>query len=547
LIDHADPDVVFLNGKVVTLDAGGTITSSVAVKKGKVVCAGSDEEMRKCAGSTARIIDLHGKTMIPGFVDSHTHLGPASLSFRHYLDGRCPPNRSVKEILERIEERALHIPPGEWIVMNMNVFTNLKLKEKRFPTREELNRVAPRHPVLILASAHTQIANSCALNLAKITGRTSDPPGGKIERDAGGKPNGILRECRRLLPIPPFTFEEIKESLRTMTQEYWVRQGFTTAYTFVDHVDLRALQELRAAKSLPLRIQAMLLDDLNKHEMLEGVINLGLKTGFGDEWLKIGGVKVYTDGAFKGLSAATYEPYLNMDAKDFCGLFRRDPATFNEVVLKAHKAGMLVCIHAIGDRAQDLALDSCEYVLRVEPKPHRLRIEHFGNIMTNPERIGRAQNMGIIPITTVEWLYAYGDFIELYLGKKWESQSFVLRSMFDAGLIPANGSDCRGAEPFSINPFFNIWCAVTRQTFLGKTLNPGEAISVKEALKLYTTNAAYSGFEEKVKGSIEPGKLADLIVIDRDILTIPENDIKDIRVVMSVIDGRIVYESGSAG
>ena len=162
--------------------------------------------------------------------------------------------------------------------------------------------------------------------------------------------------------------------------------------------------------------------------------------------------------------------------------------------------------------------------------------------MTNLDRISRAKRLGVIPITTVEWLYEYGDFVEIYLGPKRKGQSFPLRSMLEAKLKVANSSDCAGTAPISVNPFFSIWCAVTRQTYFGNRLLPEQSIPVKEALRLYTTNAAYSGFEEDIKGSIEPGKLADLIVIDRDILTIPEDQIKDVKVDMTIIDGKIVYQ-----
>ena len=537
------PETVFFNGKIVTLDASDGIASAVALKGGLIAAVGSNEEVKRIAGSGARLIDLKGKTMLPGFIDAHTHLGPASFSFRYYVDARCPPNRSIGDILDRIRQRAVDLPEGEWIIANMNVFTDLKLAEKRFPTKQELDSVAPKHPVLILASAHTQIVNTCALKLAGVTHKTPDPAGGKIERDAAsGEATGLLRECRKILPIPPVSCDRIKESLKEMVPEYWVKQGFTTACTFVDSMEMRCYQDLLNEGSLPLRIHAMPLDDLKRHEFLEGMFSLGIRPGFGNDWLKIGAVKIYTDGAFKGLSAATYGPYLNIDTDHYCGLFRRDPSTLNDLVLRAHDAGVQICIHAIGEKAQDLALDAYEKALEKNPRPHRHRIEHLGNIMTHPERIRRARAMEILPITTTQWLYAYGDFIELYLGPERKKHSFVLRSMLDAGLRPANGSDCRGAEPLSINPFFNIWCAVTRQTFFGNRLLPEEAISVKEGLRLYTTSASYAGFEEDLKGSIEPGKLADMIVIDRDILAIPENQIKDIKVEMTVLDGKIVYQ-----
>lgn len=210
--------------------------------------------------------------------------------------------------------------------------------------------------------------------------------------------------------------------------------------------------------------------------------------------------------------------------------------------MKAHNGGLQLCIHAIGNKAQDWALDAYEDVFKVNLRYHRHRIEHFGNLMTSAERIHRANQLGIIPVTTVEWLYEEGDFIERYLGITRRDQFWPLRSMIDAGLKVANCSDTVGATPFSTNPFYSMWCAVTRQTYFGDRLVPDEAISVREALRIYTINAAYSGFEEDLKGSIEPGKLADLIVIDRDILTIPEDQIKDIKVDMAVIDGNIVYQ-----
>jgi predicted amidohydrolase YtcJ len=539
-------DTVFFNGKIVTLDSNDTIAKAVAVKDGRILAVGSDEEVKKAADSTTSLIDLGGKTMLPGFIDSHTHLGPASLNFRYNVDGRCPPNKSVSDILERIRQRVKETPKGEWIVTTMSMFADLKLTEKRFPTKDELDIVAPEHPVLILASLHTQVVNTYGLKLANITKETSDPPGGKIELDeTTGQPTGILRECNKLLPIPPFSYEQFKETARDLATQYWVKQGLTTVCSFADARELRVYQELFNEKSLPLRVQAMPMDrSLGSDPMIESLVTLGIQSGLGNDWLKIGGVKIKIDGALMGLSAATHEPYLNVPGKEYRGeLLINDPHHLSGLVFKAHNAGLQLCVHAIGDKAQDWALDAYENALTANPRVHRHRIEHLGNLMTNSERIRRAKTLGIVPITQVEWLYEKGDFIEWYLGSFRRDQSWPLRSMLDAGLKVANSSDTVGAAPLSVNPFFSMWCAVRRQTFFGKRLIPEEAISVKEALHLYTKNAAYACMEEHLKGSIEPDKLADLIVIDRDILTIPEEQIKDIKVDMSIIDGKIVYDS----
>jgi len=541
------PDLILFKGKIVTLDANETITQAVASKNGRISATGPDDTIRELAKPATRQLDLGGRTMLPGFIDSHTHLGPAALSLHYNVDGRCPPNRSVEDILERIHARAGETPEGEWIIPNMSIFADLKLKEKRFPTKAELDGVAPNNPVCIFASHHTQIVNTCALKAAKVTNDTPDPPEGKIERHAAtGDATGILRECNKLLPIPHFTQAQRKAAIEAIARRYWVQQGLTTVCSFADAGEFSVYHELNRNNALPLRIQIMPMDRvLGPYPVIDSMVTLGIRPGLGSEFLKIGGAKIKIDGALMGLSAATYAPYLNVPVPDFCGnLLFEDQSQLNSLVLKAHNAGLQVCLHAIGDKAQDWALDAIEHALQTNPRDHRHRIEHLGNLMTSPQRIRRAKNLNIMPVVQCEWIFEKGDFIEHFLGADRMALSWPLRSMLDAGLNVANSSDTLGAAPFSINPFFSIWCAVTRTTFKGNQLVPEEAISVAEALRLYTTNAAYTVFEEDHKGSIEPGKTADLIVLNRDVLTIPEDEIKDVKVEMTIIDGKIVYTKG---
>ncbi len=500
--------------------------------------------MKKLSNSETQLVDLKGKAMLPGFIDSHCHLGLASRSFYYYVDGRCPPNKSVGDMLDRIRQRVRETPKGNWIIVHCSMFGNLKLAEKRYPTRNELDSVAPENPVLLLSSMHTQIVNSKALELLSISPKSAKvPSGGKIERDEiTGEPTGVLKEFHQTLPIPPFTSAQIEEALEAIVPECWIEQGFTTAYSFSDAGDVRAYQRLASNNALPLRIQIMPCDLNNSPDYLESYVKTGILPGLGNNWLKIGGLKIFVDGAFMGLSAATYHPYLNVPERDYCGLLRLDAQTLNEWVLKVHNAGLQLCIHAMGDKAQDLALDAYENALKENPRDHRHRIEHFGCDMGNQKQRHRAKQLGIIPVITIGWLYAYADFFERYLGPKRKNQSFALRAMFDEGLNPANASDQCGTEPVTLDPFFSMWCAVTRQTFFGNRYVPQQGISVNEALRMWTRNAAYSGFEDKLKGSIERGKFADLIVVSKDILTIPEDQIKDIKVDMTMIGGKIVYK-----
>lgn len=543
MVTQEKADSVFFNGRIVTLDSNDTIASAIAVRDGRIIAVGTEDEVRRVSGDATQIIDLRGKTMLPGLIDSHCHLGLATRSFRYYVDGRCPPNRSIADILERIRQRVRETRKGEWITVHCSMFGNLKLAEKRYPTKAELDSVAPDNPVVLLSSMHTCIVNTRALELAHITRESIGSGIGKIEKDKiTGEPTGELLEYRTELPTPPFSREQIKDALKVGLHEYWVKQGFTTAYSFSDGTDIKAYQELLNEGTLPLRIQAMIYDPNKKPDLIEALIKLGIQSGLGNDWLKVGGVKIFVDGAFMGLSAATHDPYLNMPDKDYCGILRCEAGPLKELVLKAHNAGLQLCIHAMGDKAQDLALNAYENALKVNPRNHRHRIEHFGCDMGNPEQRRRAKELGIIPVITIGWLYAYADVIEHYLGSLRATQSFALRSMIDDGLKPANCSDQCGTEPVTLDPFFSIWCAVTRQTFFKNRFVAEQAISVKEAFKQWTIDGAYSGFEEELKGSIEPGKFADLIVISRDIFTIPEDQIKDVKVDMTILDGKIVYK-----
>jgi len=539
------PEIVFLNGKIITLDDSDTIANAVAVANGRIISVGSHEEIKQSCDADVRVVDLEGKTVLPGLIDPHTHLANATLIFHTYLDGRCPPNRSVADILEKIRDRVRKAPKGEWIPVQGSFFAAYKLAEKRLPTRAELDAVAPNHPVVYVNTVHSAVLNTCALEMAHITKESPDPHGGMLEKDSKtGELTGFIKEWHGLLPILSFSHEQIKAAIRDLTPNYWIKQGCTSAYSYADGREMRVYQDLARESALPLRIQAMPMDiPLGPDRVIESMAILGLEPGVGDKWLKVGGVKIFIDGAYMGLSAATHEPYINLPDENYYGIIKfNSQKQLNELVLKGHNAGLQLHIHAIGEKAQDWALDALENALQKNPRYHRHRIEHLGNLMTSPERIRRAKELDIIPVTTIEWLYEEGDFIETHLGRKRRDQSWPLRSMLDAGLKVANCSDTVGATPFSTNPFYSMWCAVNRRTFLGDHLLSEQAISIKEAIRLYTRNAAYSGFEETLKGSIEPGKYADMIVINKDIFTIPDYEIKDIKVEMTILDGKIVYQ-----
>ena len=535
-------DTAFFNGKIITVDPDDRIVSALGVAGERIGAVGSREEIGEHCDSQTRFVDLKGKTVIPGLIDSHCHLGLTSRSFLHYVDGRCPPNRSISDVLERIREKTKQTPAGELITVHFSMFSDCKLLEKRYPHKEELDSVAPHHPVVILASMHTSIVNSCALRSINVTTQTRELPGGiHIERNPQGDPTGVFKEGSPV-GVTPLSYGQFKDTLKRGIAGYWLPQGFTSAYSFtIDGSELRAYQELAAEDSLGLRIKSMFCEFDNSLHAIDNLVHLGIRSDFGNEKLGLGGVKIFVDGAFMSLTAACKTPYLNVAKPGYCGVLRISADRLNAYVKKAHDAGLTLCVHAMGDKAQEMALDAYELALASNTKPHRHRMEHFGCDTGGPQLRKRAKALGIIPNVTPGWLHSYGDFLEKHLGKERSRHSFAFRSMLDDGLKPAASSDQCGTDPMTLDPFHNIWCAVTRQTYFRNRFEPGEAISVKDALKMWTTHAAFSGSEENIKGSLEVGKLADFTVISDDILSIPEERIKDLKVETTIIGGKVVY------
>ena len=536
---------LFTNGKVVTMDGRGSIAQAIAVKGGRILQVGHTEQLVSLVGPETKIVDLSGRTVIPGLIDTHCHLVSSVRSHSLYIDGHVPPNRSIFDLLARIAARVLTTPSHKWIIMHGSHFGARKLAEKRYPTLQELDVVAPAHPVLILDGRHTFRLNSVGLRTLGVHAKDSPALGiGVAEIDpVTGLLSGVLKSTGHLFPDRTHTFEEAKAYIQDVVPTLWVARGFTSVQAFADALEFRACQELAREGNLPLRVTSHVFDNNGRLDAMDRAIAMGLTSGLGNDWIKVGGVKIFVDGAYMSYTAASREPYLDMACKCHRGLLKFSAPALNAAVQRAHDAGLQVCIHAMGDKAQEMALDAIEAAITANPRPdHRHRIEHFGCDMGAPDLRERAFRLGVVPNVTTGWLYTYGDFVEEHLGTARTREFMALREMLDAGLRPCNSSDETGTDWLTLNPFFAMWCAVQRETFTCATLNSEQRISILEALAMFTINAAYANFEEPQKGSIENGKLADFVVLDRDILTIPDAQIRDIEVVFTVIGGRTVYQ-----
>ena len=549
----ADADLILHNGKIVTVDAQFSVRPAVAIKDGKITALGPDADVLKERGPATRVIDLKGRTVLPGLFDSHVHALEAGLSeYRAPL----PALDSIPKVQAYLREQARSTPNGAWIVVPRTFPT--RLSEMQMPTREMLD-VVPDHPVMFDAS-YVVIANSMALRVSGITRDTPNPPGGEIVHDANGEPNGILKNAQKLLKGVPraaagFSETDRLQALQDQLQRY-AAAGLTSVNDRAVDVEQIALyQKLKENGRLPIRVAMTWRPDASRptEELISAIKAAPYVTNMGDEWLKFGAFKLTLDGGMTIGTAFQRYPYGafgkqlygKTDPDDRGQLFIA-PEKLTAVMRAARERGWQLTTHDQGGGAVDTWLDTLAALDREQPiRDSRSFVMHAS--FQSPEAIARMKKMGILADTQSQWLYHDGPALEKVFGHAGMRYFFPLRSYLDAGIIVAAGSDHmighdknRAVNPY--NPFLSMWIMVARKTDRGQVLYREERITRAEALKTHTIWAAYMQFTEKQKGSLEAGKLADLVVIDRDYLTCPEDQIKDIQPVMTIIGGRVTFE-----
>lgn len=540
----AYPDLILFNGKIRSLAPNGAVYESLACTAGRIIAVGRSDEVQRLSGADTRMVDLEGATAIPGLTDAHVHLAEKGTAEKEYVDCRdfYTDVHTIAEILECLTKRASEVSKGSWIVAHGSPMQDFRLKDKRFPDKNDLDRAVPDHLVSISFGAHITVGNSKALAAAKINRDTPDPAGGAIVRDPQtAEPTGELKERAQLIlkkVIPDYDYLQLKDGI-VYALNQCLERGVTTIHDIVRSGEpTRAYQELQREGNLHVRV-SLLPRVIESQMSSDSLIELGLMTGFGNDWLRIGGAKMSIDGGITGRNACFYEPY--EDNPHNCGIIRIEQEELNETVLKCHRAGIRCCVHAIGDRAFDMALDAYENALNKAPrKDHRHRIEHMGNWLSTPERIQRLVKMGIIAIPNISLGYFVGDAILDCLGEKRMTKSFPFKTLLQQGVVIAGGSDSPGYWP--VDPLRDIGACVSRKMRWGEVLVPEERLSVDEAFAMHTTTAAFAGFEEKQKGTLEVGKFADIAVLEEDPFQVSSERIKDLKVQMTIVGGEIKYQ-----
>lgn len=523
------PDLVVLNGRVLTQDDGLPSATAFAVKDGRFVAVGSDADVRNLAApGRTQVLDAEGMTVVPGFIDAHSHPSGAGLNALKNVNTNLG---SIARIQAALVERARSTPPGEWIVGYM--YDDTKQEEGRPLNRRDLDAVSTQHPIVVgHRGGHTGVYNSRAFELAGVTVNTPDPFGGHFFREGGELTGKVAERARAVFDVPSgSTREERAQGIAVICREMNAA-GLTSVHqTGTGQADYVAYQDAYAAGDLTFRMYAMA-----RGGSWPALMEAGVRTGFGDAMLRVGSVKFAADGSASERTMAMSTPYEGRP--DDYGILTMTQEEIHDVVERAHRAGWQVAIHANGDVTIDMVLNAYEHAQETWPRDDcRHRIEHCS--LVNPSLLARIKAAGVIPAPFYTYAHYHGEKWSEYGEEKMEWM-FAHRSFLDHGIMVAPASD---HSPGPYEPLMALQSMVTRKDYAGRVWGPSQRITLDEALKVCTVHGAYASFEEAEKGSITAGKLADFVVLAQDPHDVDPDQIKNIQVVRTVVGGRTVHEA----
>ena len=540
----AGADLVVQHAHLITMDSSRRTASAMAVRNGTIIAVGSDPEISPCIDARTKVLDLAGRTVLPGLIDVHTHaILWAEGVLRNEIDLTYPAVKSIPNVIAAVEKRVASATPGVWITGTG--WDDAKLAERRYITRQDLDAISPNNPVYLEhITGHLGVANSVALKLTGISPDSPNPSGGVIEHDDKGELTGIVKDnAMRLVGEKiPGDLPELFVKAAELASNSAAEVGLTTIHDIWDGVrpfsqEIRGYQQLHQRGDLKIRV--LMAPGVATLSDAEELARMGVHTGFGDDHLKFGAVKMFSDGGMGARTAAIYPPAPVGQPESNLGLLIWKPEDLQKAQYILASAGWQLSTHAIGDRAIDEVLDGyATTVKKLNLQDPRFRIIHCG--ISTPKILQRLQEQHIVVDADPAFVYWIGSYFERY-GPDRARWAYPTKSYFDRGVVAGAGSD---TPVTPISPWWGLWAAVVRQEVnSGKVLAPEERVTVMQALEMYTRNGAFAGFEENEKGSLEVGKFADFIVIDRDVLAVPADELKQVRVLRTFVDGQSVYES----
>jgi predicted amidohydrolase YtcJ len=536
---------VVLGGRVITVGAAGDDDrwQGVLVSGDRIVRLLTRAEAQNL-GPEVDVVDLGDQTLMPGFVDVHAHAEVVCRTAYKTVDCRAPECGTIPDVLDALSSYQSTLAPREWLVGQANLFFDRKLKEGRLPSRAELDTISTDRPIILRAGGHISVLNSKALEAAGI-GRNFETPANSITgrpeviRDSSGEPTGVIKEMDSLLPLPTPDAEELREAIEQGLRNYFTAYGVTTIGEISETiVGLECMNDLAEMDRLPASIRTYLwspgtLESLDKVKNWRDHIRLTAP----ERDIRIQGLKLFSDGGFSAKSAAVNCCYVGHPGSS--GSIAFDQYFLRRAFLMTQEAGLQLAVHANGDRAQDWL---CKMIIKLggaKAGRTRMRIEHAGNFLPNAASADLWSCAGIIPVPQPVFIYTFGEYFPDYLGEYGLRGRFPFRTLLDRGWRLSGSSDVWiGSEREATNPFFSIWCCMKRQTYSGNFIDPDEAITFDEALRMHTIDAAATMGEEDEKGSITPGKIADIIAINGDPRRMPVDEIRSLRPTYVMARGR---------
>ena len=526
------PDLVLFNGTVITVDRDFSIHTAVAIIGDRVMAVGNDDQMRTVAGPATRMIDLKGHAVIPGLMDNHLHGaggGPGVDLSRA---------RSLDDVFAALQARVQASKPGDVITSNSD-WHEAQLQEQRLPLRDDLDRVAPQNPVVLVRGGHEYILNSAALANWKIDEKTPEPAGGRITKYAGGRLNGELVDtAKSLVRLPPPPQRTPQQQIDDRVAEY--KKLNESGLTGIRHpgisiAEYRRLQEMQKRGLLTIRINALLRPAVGAAGVDPALAASGIKQNEGDEMLRVGGIKLAVDGGFEGgLMRDLYEKPWDENGA-YRGLQTIDTERYIAAVRELNRQDWRIATHAVGDAAIDLVLNAYERANADRPiTDRRWSIEHA--FIGRPDHLPRIKALGVA-ISAQNHLYLAGPSLVKYWGPTRAGITTPVKMYLDAGLPVSSGTD---APVVPYPPLWTLYHFITRDTITGGVLGADQRVTREQALRMATINNAWLNMEERTKGSIEPGKFADLVILNEDPLTCPEPRLRDAKVLMTMVGGKVV-------